>query len=194
LQPAAPPGIPSGLRVRRPARSDERAFKWHVAHQSRSCLGDMERSFANPCWVRHHRPDGSVTDRGLEGPDTWYVDLGTVEQEGNKYTFRDLYIDLVVPMDVRHYRMLDLDEFADAIDAGSLNIGQATNALRRWQWFLDRRSAHPSRRRLTSRRPRSFPCSNCRHFVASGRGPGRPVYSTRRGNAVRDGYPSLRRT
>jgi len=79
-----------------------------------------------------------VTDRGREGPDTWYVDLVTVEQDGNRYTFRDLYIDVVVPMDGRHYRMLDLDEFADAIDAGSLSISQATDALRRWQWFLHR--------------------------------------------------------
>ena len=101
-------------------------------------LLDLGVSFANPCWVRHHRPDGSVTDRGREGPDTWYVDLVTVEQDGNRYTFRDLYIDVVVPMDGRHYRMLDLDEFADAIDAGSLSISQATDALRRWQWFLHR--------------------------------------------------------
>jgi Protein of unknown function (DUF402) len=101
-------------------------------------LLDLGVSFANPCWVRHHRPDGSVTDRGLEGPDTWYVDLVTVEQDGNRYAFRDLHIDVVVPMDGRHYRMLDLDEFADAIDAGSLSIRQATDALRRWQLFLDR--------------------------------------------------------
>jgi hypothetical protein len=41
-------------------------------------------------------------------------------------------------MDGRHSRMVDLDEFADAIDDGLLNIKQATDALRRWQQFLDR--------------------------------------------------------
>jgi len=62
----------------------------------------------------------------------------TVEQHGDRYIFRDLYIDVMVPMDGRHYRMLDLDEFADAIDDGSLSMEQATDALRRWQRFIDR--------------------------------------------------------
>ena len=34
--------------------------------------------------------------------------------------------------------MLDLDEFADAIGDGLLSSEQATDALRRWQQFLDR--------------------------------------------------------
>ena len=101
-------------------------------------LLDLGVSFANPCWVRRMMPDGSVVDRRREGNDTWYVDLVTVEQAGNRYTFRDLYVDVMVPMDGRHYRMLDLDEFADAVDDGSLTIEQATDALRRWQRFLDR--------------------------------------------------------
>jgi hypothetical protein len=101
-------------------------------------LLDLGVSFANPCWVRHAQPDGAVVDREAEGPDTWYVDLVTVEQHEDRYVFRDLFIDIVVPMDGRHYRMLDLDEFADAIDNGSLTVEQATDALRRWQRFLDR--------------------------------------------------------
>jgi len=62
----------------------------------------------------------------------------TVEQHEDRYIFRDLYIDVMVPTDGRHYRMLDLDEFADAIDDGSLSVEQATDALRCWQLFLDR--------------------------------------------------------
>jgi len=62
----------------------------------------------------------------------------TVEQHEDRYIFRDLFIDVVVPMDGRHYRLLDLDEFADAIDNGSLSVEQVTDALRRWQRFLDR--------------------------------------------------------
>ena len=101
-------------------------------------LLDLGVSFANPCWARHVKPDGTVVDRGPAGSDTWYVDLVTVEQHGDSYVIRDLYIDVMVPMDGRHYRMLDLDEFADAIDDGSLSMEQATDALRRWQRFLDR--------------------------------------------------------
>src|SRR6266852_2547492 len=101
-------------------------------------LLDLGVSFANPCWARHVKPDGTVVDRGPEGSDTWYVDLVNVEQHEDRYIFRDLFIDAVVPMDGRHHRMLDLDEFADAIDNGSLSVEQATDALRRWQRFLDR--------------------------------------------------------
>jgi hypothetical protein len=96
-------------------------------------LLDLGVSFANPCWIRHMRPDGTVVNRDAEGRDTWYVDLITIEQDGNRYTCRDLYIDVMVPMDGRHYRMLDLDEFADAVEHGSLSIEQAVDALRRWQ-------------------------------------------------------------
>ena len=83
-------------------------------------------SFANPIWFT-----------GAEA-DTWYVDLVSVEQSGDCYTFRDLYLDVFVPMDGRPYRQLDLDEFADALANGSLSLDAAVDGLRRWQRFLDR--------------------------------------------------------
>ena len=99
---------------------------------------DVGVSFANPCWVRLVKPDGTVVDREREGSGTWYVDLVTVEQRADRYIIRDLYIDVMVPTDGRHYRILDLDEFADAIENGALSVEQATDSLRRWQRFLDR--------------------------------------------------------
>jgi predicted RNA-binding protein associated with RNAse of E/G family len=45
---------------------------------------------------------------------------------------------VLVPADGRHQRLLDLDEFADAIEAGQLDTGTAVDGLRRWQRFLDR--------------------------------------------------------
>jgi predicted RNA-binding protein associated with RNAse of E/G family len=48
-------------------------------------------------------------------------------------------------MDGLHYRMLDLDEFADAVDAGLLTLEQGTDALRRWQRFIDRHLAADGR-------------------------------------------------
>jgi hypothetical protein len=38
----------------------------------------------------------------------------------------------------RVFVLLDLDEFADAIKAGQLDVGTAVDGLRRWQRFLDR--------------------------------------------------------
>jgi hypothetical protein len=107
-------------------------------------LLDLGVSFSKPCWVRNRRLDGTLVDRTQEGQDTWYVDLVSVEQRGTTYVVRDLYIDVMVPTDGRHYRVLDLDEFADAIEQGALPIAQASDALRRWQRFLDRH-LHASR-------------------------------------------------
>jgi hypothetical protein len=100
-------------------------------------LLDLGISFAKVCWVRWHNPDGDVVDRSAEGCDSWYVDLVTVKQVGDRYEFRDLYADVLVPTDGRHYRMLDLDELADAMDTGVLSIPDAIDGLRRWQRFLD---------------------------------------------------------
>lgn len=89
-------------------------------------LLDVGVSFANPFWFADAEAD------------TWYVDLISVEQHDDHYTFRDLYIDVFVPTDGRHYRQLDLDEFADAIESGLLSLQEAVDGLRRWQRFLDR--------------------------------------------------------
>ena len=94
-----------------------------------------------PCWRTVVTPQG----RRLPGVDaahsagiTWYIDLLQVTDHGSEVIVRDLYIDVMVPTDGRHYRQLDLDEFADAIDAGVVPAEVATDALRRWQLFLDR--------------------------------------------------------
>ena len=101
-------------------------------------LLDVGVSFANPCWVRARNPDSTLIEVDLKGKDSWYVDLVAVRVEGKRYTFRDLYVDAIVPTDGRHYRMLDLDEYADAMTSGNLSLEEAADGLRRWQRFLDR--------------------------------------------------------
>ena len=92
-------------------------------------------SLAEPCWVRASTASGEIV-AGVP-PATWYVDPLHVVDRGGEVIVRDLYIDVMVPDDGRHQRMLDLDEFADAIDAGTVPMDVATDALRRWQRFLD---------------------------------------------------------
>jgi len=101
-------------------------------------LLDVGVSFANPCWVRRQEPDGSIVEIDPSGRDSWYLDLVSVELDGGRYTFRDLYIDVIVPTDGRHYRMLDMEEYGDAIADGALSLVDAVDGLRRWQRFLDR--------------------------------------------------------
>lgn len=96
-------------------------------------LLDLGVSLSVPVWHRC----GDV-DRTAAGPTTWYVDLVRVEVSLDAVIVRDLYADVYVPVDGRHQRMLDLDEFADAIEAGELSVADAVDGLRRWQRFLDR--------------------------------------------------------
>lgn len=71
------------------------------------------------------------------GDPIWYVDLTIVNREQDLYRIVDLDIDVFVPVDGRPYRMLDLDEFADALDGGEFTPAEVTDGLRRWQRFLD---------------------------------------------------------
>jgi uncharacterized protein DUF402 len=96
-------------------------------------LLDLGVSMSVPVWRR-----GRHVDRTAEGPTMWYVDLVKVEVGPGSVVVRDLYADVAVPVDGRHQRMLDLDEFADAIEAGELSVVDAVDGLRRWQRFLDR--------------------------------------------------------
>lgn len=96
-------------------------------------LLDLGVSMALPAWRSRYG-----VDRSASGPSTWYIDLVHVEDGQSSITVRDLYIDVMVPTDGRHQRLLDLDEFADAIEDGQLSVGIAIDGLRRWQRFLDR--------------------------------------------------------
>jgi hypothetical protein len=71
------------------------------------------------------------------GDPLWYVDLAIVTREDDLYRVVDLDIDVFVPTDGRPYRMLDLDELADAIEDGEFILAEAMDGLRRWQRFLD---------------------------------------------------------
>jgi hypothetical protein len=104
-------------------------------------LLDLGVSMAIPCWRETRAPDGTVTrsqnyDRDLAP--SWYVDLVHVTDEGSSVILRDLYVDVMVPVDGRHQRMLDLEEYADAIGDGIVPVPVALDGLRRWQAFLDR--------------------------------------------------------
>lgn len=125
-------------------------FELPEAYQPWEGLTRLERSFvlldlgvgmALPCWRTRNEADGRVTpgvDSSGQRPVTWYVDLLAVTDEGTDVFVRDLYVDVIVPLDGRHPRMLDLEEYADAIEAGTVPVETGLDGLRRWQAFLDR--------------------------------------------------------
>lgn len=104
-------------------------------------LLDLGVSMSLPSWRRMSTADGVVEagiDSGHSRPTTWYVDLIEVATERNSVILRDLYLDVMVPTDGRHQRVLDLDDFAAAMECGRLDVATAVDGLRRWQRFLDR--------------------------------------------------------
>ncbi|MGW6282329.1 DUF402 domain-containing protein [Kribbella sp. NPDC055071] len=69
----------------------------------------------------------------------WYVDLVDVEEsEPGRLAIHDLYVDLVVPPASFRYELLDLDEFADALEGGSIDAATAVRVLRDTQRFIDK--------------------------------------------------------
>ena len=141
VQPFGPlPGYLDGEVVAYEFELPERFEPWpgRTRVERTFVLLDVGVSFANPCWMRTTNADGSVVKIDVNDRNSWYVDLVTVEHGRGRYTFRDLYIDAIVPVDGRHHRELDLDEFADAVDDASVSVEVFVDALRRWQRFLDR--------------------------------------------------------
>ncbi|SRR6266508_4623955 len=115
-------------------------------------LLDLGVSMSLPPWRQVVTPEGEVMPRvdprEETEPITWYVDLVHVTTAADEIVVRDLYLDVMVPTDGRHQRILDLDDYADAIAAGHLTVDDAVDGLRRWQVFLDRHlhaGRHPSR-------------------------------------------------
>ncbi|MGN6483671.1 MAG: DUF402 domain-containing protein [Thermomicrobiales bacterium] len=114
-----------------PALKDGEAIAWEYASAETGTTG---RSFVllefgvkltiPPIWIQRGDP-------------LWYVDLAIVRRDGDLYRIIDLDVDLIVPTDGRPYRTLDLDELADAVEAGEFPAAEAMDGLRRWQRFLD---------------------------------------------------------
>jgi hypothetical protein len=69
----------------------------------------------------------------------WYCDLVSVVEDGQVVHVDDLWIDFIVGPPDHPYRVLDLDEYADALADRRLTPVQAADGLRRAQRFLDRR-------------------------------------------------------
>jgi hypothetical protein len=67
----------------------------------------------------------------------WYIDLVEVSESGDCLTVEDHYLDIIVGPPEHYYRILDMDEFGDAINEGKLTQEQAVRGLRNFQRFLD---------------------------------------------------------
>lgn len=67
----------------------------------------------------------------------WYVDVVECFLRVDELVIVDRYIDFIVPTRAVPYRVLDMDEFADALRDGELSVEAAARALRAAQTFVD---------------------------------------------------------
>ena len=67
----------------------------------------------------------------------WYIDLVEITEDGNQIDVMDHYLDVIVGPPEHYYRVLDMDEFGDALAEGKLTVEQAVAGLRNFQRFLD---------------------------------------------------------
>ena len=67
----------------------------------------------------------------------WYVDLVEFTEHGDEVTVMDQYLDVIVGPPDQPYRVLDMDEFGDAVASGELTAERAIEGLRRFQRFID---------------------------------------------------------
>ncbi|MCC9308465.1 hypothetical protein LN042_15445 [Kitasatospora sp. RB6PN24] len=72
----------------------------------------------------------------------WYCDLVSLEWGGPGHGLlktQDMWIDVIIGPPDHPYRLLDLNDYADALEDGRISPGQAADGLRRTQRFLDHR-------------------------------------------------------
>lgn len=145
--PAPPFGPLPGVRIGKALAYEFQLPVRFVPWPGRSLLErvfvllDVGVSMSLPSW-RQMVTDAHDVVLGIDAhqqePTTWYVDLVHITDDRDTVVVRDLYIDVMVPTDGRHQRILDLDELADAIEDGTVPVDIAIDGLRRWQSFLDR--------------------------------------------------------
>ncbi|GAA1835625.1 DUF402 domain-containing protein [Microlunatus capsulatus] len=68
----------------------------------------------------------------------WYCDLVRLELSGDLLRVDDDLVDVVVGPPDHPYRVLDLDEYGDALASGAREPADVVDGLRRTQLFLDR--------------------------------------------------------
>ncbi|MCM3781521.1 DUF402 domain-containing protein [Neobacillus mesonae] len=68
----------------------------------------------------------------------WYVDLVEIKKiSDHEIELTDLYIDIVVEGNGPTYRLIDLEEYADAVTEGQIDIQEMNKQLKQVQTFLE---------------------------------------------------------
>ena len=104
----------------------------YVARHTSQILPSLNLQVTRFNWYNEH-PFGNYD---------YYVDiLGEVEQEDEVWTMRDLYLDVLVFEGTRA-KIIDTDEYLQAIDAGHFLSSERNLALKRTHWLVNGLGEH----------------------------------------------------
>lgn len=126
-------GGASSLRAVGVRHNDVVAFRWGIEAGGRTL---EQRSYLL-------LEDGVLLGRPTRMPPGhegwWWCDLVFVDDRVDRVVVSDAYVDVLVGPPDRPYRLVDLDELAEAVNAGDVTPERAADGLARLQAFLDRR-------------------------------------------------------
>ena len=72
----------------------------------------------------------------------YYIDIiGEVKQSGEVWTLRDLYLDVLI-LEGKWVKVVDTEEYLQALDAGHFLPGERELALERTHWLINELSEH----------------------------------------------------
>lgn len=109
-----------------------------IWHERVFVLVDAGIQMSNPKFKVQTPGTPWITTQADPDHDYWYVDLIKIEVADDLVRIRDLDIDAMISTNGRGYRLLDLEEFGEAIEAGEISLTDAIDGMKRWQGFLDR--------------------------------------------------------
>ena len=81
-----------------------------------------------------------------ENPFDYYVDIVSVPEQGEFWTVRDFYLDVLV-YDGERVKILDTDEYLAAIQEGHLTADEAAHALTALHTFVNDLARHGCKRK-----------------------------------------------
>lgn len=124
------------------ATSDD-VWRWYEVDENLFVERPIPRAtfFGPDTRIYHLRQHGWVVIENINVSDerlNWYIHIAEIfyDNSRNCWINKDLFTDVIIEKDLRHHRVLDLDELADALDIGLIGPEDMSLILKRTDHLL----------------------------------------------------------
>ena len=119
---------PYGLLFKHPVENNK-----HVSHFATQVLPRLNLQITRFTWRNGDHPYGAYD---------YYIDIvGEVEQGDEVWTVRDLYLDVLI-FEGRWAKIVDTDDYLQALGAGHFRPGERELTLERTHWLVNQLGEH----------------------------------------------------